>query len=196
MKRRTYRPVYPISESQRSPIVADGVFAMLIFVIAESMLFAGFISAFAIMKSGSILWPPPNQPRLPFEETALNTAALLASGVALYLGHRIFRKDPVRSKPYLIAAMLLAVFFVAAQGLEWLALIQQGLTLTSSSLGSFFYVIIGVHALHAIAAVCGLAYATVRLHRGWLPASVLGTVEVFWYFVVAVWPVLYLVVYF
>ena len=40
-----------------------------------------------------------------------------------------------------------------------------------------------------------LAYALLRLQRGWLASSQLGTVEVFWYFVVGIWPVIYLVMY-
>ena len=46
--------------------------------------------------------------------------------------------------------MLLGAFFVVFQGAEWLALIGQGLTLTSSALGSFFYLIVGSHGLHAV----------------------------------------------
>ena len=44
-----------------------------------------------IMKLRAVgsVWPPPNQPRLPFEETAVNTAALIASGIVLVIGHRI-----------------------------------------------------------------------------------------------------------
>jgi hypothetical protein len=40
-----------------------------------------------------------------------------------------------------------------------------------------------------------LAYAWVRLRRGWLASSQLATAEVLWYFVVGLWPLLYLVVY-
>jgi heme/copper-type cytochrome/quinol oxidase subunit 3 len=34
-----------------------------------------------------------------------------------------------------------------------------------------------------------------RLRRGWLASSQLATAEVFWYFVVGVWPLIWLVVY-
>jgi len=44
------------------------------------------------------------------------------------------------------AALVLGAFFVVGQGLEWLALLRHGLTLTSSQLGSFFYLIVGLHA--------------------------------------------------
>jgi cytochrome c oxidase subunit 3 len=57
-----------------------GLFGMAIFVISEIMFFAGMISAFLIVKAAATSWPPLDQPRLPVEETAINTLALLASG--------------------------------------------------------------------------------------------------------------------
>jgi heme/copper-type cytochrome/quinol oxidase subunit 3 len=92
-------------------------------------------------------------------------------------------------------SMLLGAFFVVFQGFEWVALIRQGLTLTSSTLGGFFYLIVGMHALHAVAALLVLVHTWSRMQRGWLASSQLAAAEVFWYFVVGVWPVLYAVVY-
>ena len=65
----------------------------------------------------------------------------------------------------------------------------------TSSLGSFFYLIIGTHALHAVCAIGLLVYAFLRLRKGCLSSELLATSEVLWYFVVGIWPVLYLVVY-
>jgi heme/copper-type cytochrome/quinol oxidase subunit 3 len=169
--------------------------AMLIFVFTEGMLFAGLISAFTIVRAAAPAWPPPGQPRLPIEETAVNTAALLASGALLFVARRVFRREPSRARWPLLLAVLLGLFFVVFQGVEWLALIRQGLTVTSSIRGSFFYLVVGLHALHALAALGVLAYAWLRLQRGWLAPGLLSAAEVFWYFVVGVWPVLYLRVY-
>ncbi len=184
-----------VAESRSEPLVANAVMGMLIFVIVEAMLFAGLISAFTIIRSSAMVWPPPNQPRLPIEETALNTAALLVSGVFLSLARRSFGRDRVRTQRSLLLSMLLGAFFVIFQGVEWVALIREGLTLSSSNFGSFFYLIVGMHALHAVAALGLLAYAWIRLTRGWLASSQLAAAEVFWYFVVGLWPILYLVVY-
>jgi cytochrome c oxidase subunit 3 len=184
-----------VAESRRQPLVPNAVMGMLIFVIAEAMLFAGLISAFTIIRSSALVWPPPGQPRLPLAETAFNTAALLASGALLGLTRRTFGRDPLGARRPLLAAMLLGGFFVVFQGTEWVALIRQGLTLTSSSLGSFFYLIVGLHALHALAALAVLVHTWRRLERGWLAQDQLAAAQVFWYFVVGLWPVLYGVVY-
>ena len=184
-----------VADSRREPIIPNGVLGMLIFVMTEIMLFAGLISAFTIVKSGAPVWPPPGQPRLPLEETAVNTGALLLSGVLLFVARRRYQRDPSRARAPLLGSMLLGLFFVVFQGAEWVALIEQGLTLTSSALGSFFYLIVGIHGLHAVAALLVLASAWVRIQRGWLAQRHLAAAEVFWYFVVGIWPVLYLVVY-
>ncbi|MGH0034560.1 MAG: cytochrome c oxidase subunit 3 [Myxococcota bacterium] len=195
MRSRALGPVRVVSASDRQPVVPNGVLGMLIFVVTESMLFAGLISAFTIIRASAIVWPPPDQPRLPLEQTALNTAALLGSGVLLYLARRRLSRDPQGARTMLLGAMLLGGFFVVMQGAEWVALISQGLTLTSSTLGGFFYLIVGIHGLHAVAALAVLAQAWWRMQRGWMGSAVLAPAEVFWYFVVAVWPVLYLRVY-
>jgi heme/copper-type cytochrome/quinol oxidase subunit 3 len=195
MATRMHPRIRVVADSRREPLVQSGVMGMLIFVVAESMLFAGLISAFTIIRSGAAVWPPPDQPRLPIEETALNTAALLLSGVLLYVARRRYQRDRESARTPLLASMLLGAFFVLFQGAEWIALVRQGLTLTSSSLGSFFYLIVGMHGLHAVAALLLLAHTWLRIQRGWLASSQLAAAEVFWYFVVGVWPILYAVVY-
>ena len=183
------------SESRTAQVVSNGVLGMLLFVIVELMVFAGFISAFTIIRASAMVWPPPDQPRLPFAATAFNTAALLASGYLLYQARRAFQRDREGAQRALLWSMLLGAFFVVFQGYEWVQLIGEGLTLTSSSLGSFFYMIVGLHGLHAIVALGLLVHTWNRLRSGWLVQSQLATAEVFWYFVVGLWPILYLVVY-
>jgi heme/copper-type cytochrome/quinol oxidase subunit 3 len=162
------------------------------------MFFAGFVSAFAVVESGSPpgAWPPPGQPRLPVTQTALNTLALLASGAALFMAGRRFRvARPGSAERWMAAAVGLGAFFVLAQGMEWVRLLKEGLTLTSSQLGSFFYVIVGTHALHAMVAIVFMALAWQAMRRGSLTRPRLGAVQLFWYFVVLVWPILYWQVY-
>jgi len=186
-----------ISADQGEPkVVSNGVLGMTLFILTEIMFFSGMISAFSIVKASSPLWPPPDQPRLPFEETAFNTLALFASGALLVLAQRRFATDRAAARGPLIASIALGTFFVAFQGYEWAQMLAQGLTLTSSTLGSFFYLIVGTHALHAIASLLLLVRVWRRHATGWLQPSQLATAAVFWYFVVGAWPIVYWQVYF
>lgn len=181
----------------RRKLVPDGVVGMLLFIFTETMFFAGLVSAHTIVRSqmAGEMWPPFGQPRLPFEETAINTAALLVSGVVLVLAWFAYRREPQAARIPLLLSIGLGAFFVYFQGQEWVALIAEGLTLTSSTYGSFFYLIVGAHGLHALGALIAMGWAWARLHEGRLTSSQLATVSAFWYFVVLVWPLLYWRVY-
>lgn len=184
------------SDSDRSQVISNGVLGMLLFVMSETVLFGGMISGFLIIQASAPIWPPPGQPRLPVEATAFNTVVLFLSAFALAVAHRhLKRMDRVDAGRALTWALALGSFFVLFQGYEWVQLIYEGLTLTSSTLGAFFYLIVGVHALHAVAALAMLFYVWLGLRAGWLMMSQLASAEVLWYFVVGIWPVIYGVVY-
>jgi len=189
-------PIRLVSEERGEPrVISNGVLGMLLFILTEIMLFAGMISAFSIVRASAPIWPPPDQPRLPIEETAINTVALFISGGLLFLAQKRFATDRKSARGPLLGAIALGTFFVLFQGWEWASMLAQGLTLTSSTLGAFFYLIVGTHALHAIVAIGLLLHAWRRLERGWLQPSQLATAGVFWYFVVGAWPMVYWRVY-
>ena len=175
--------------------VPDQVLGVMIFILTEIMLFAGFISAFAIARSSNDAWPPPNQPLLPVQETALNTLALLLSGAVLSYAGRRFASDPRAALRPMIVSMLLGAFFVVFQGVEWVSLLSDGLGLTTSTHASFFYVIVGAHALHALGGLGVLVALVAWLRAGTLTADGFWAARLFWYFVVLLWPVLYWQVY-
>jgi heme/copper-type cytochrome/quinol oxidase subunit 3 len=192
---------YPIDQhsapAPRRPLISNGVLGMLIFIFTEVMFFAGLISAHSIVKSqvAGQLWPPYGQPRLPVEETAFNTLALLVSGVVLVYAWFAFRRESDAARIPLLLSILLGTVFVGFQGVEWAALLSEGLTIQSSTYGGFFYLIVGAHALHAVGALAALVWAFYKLDRDALTGSQLATVSAFWYFVVLVWPILYVKVY-
>jgi cytochrome c oxidase subunit III len=177
--------------------LSNSVLGMLIFIAAEVMFFAALMSAHTIARSTAIggIWPPPGQPRLPVERTAFNTGILLLSGVLLWIGNRRIYTERQSALRYIAGAIAAGAAFVLLQGVEWVALLREGLTMTSSSHGAFFYLIVGAHALHAVAAIVALAWVYARMRRGTLAMSSFEATQAFWYFVVILWPVIYLRVY-
>jgi heme/copper-type cytochrome/quinol oxidase subunit 3 len=188
-----------VTVGRRREVVPSSVLGMLIFIGTEVMLFSGLISAFTITRAGvpPLAWALPSGLMLPAAETAFNSLALLASGVLMFLAHRQFRAaDTSKAARTLLAATLLGALFVLLQGREWWALLSQGVTMQASTLGAFFYLIVGTHALHAVAAIVGLGVAWARMGRGTLTPGFFFGAQTFWYFVVGIWPVIYLRVYF
>ena len=132
---------------------------------------------------------------MPVERTAINTAILLLSGMLLWIGGRRISHDRKSGLRYVAGAIAAGMAFVSLQGVEWVALLREGLTMTSSNHGAFFYLIVGTHALHAVVAIVALTWVYLRMRRGLLIPSAFTATQLFWYFVVIVWPVIYLRVY-
>jgi heme/copper-type cytochrome/quinol oxidase subunit 3 len=172
---------------------------MLFFLSAETMFFAGLISAFFVLRLSAAVWPPPLQPRLPVLVTGLNTLVLLASSVAMFAALRAVRRADGRALvERLAAAAALGVLFLAVQGYEWARLIHYGLTATSGAYGATFYTLIGIHAAHVLGALVWLA-VTMRLaaHGRYVDGRLSGlrACATYWHYVVGLWPILYVTVY-
>lgn len=183
---------------RRGRFAENSVIGMALFVFAEVMFFSGFISGFIITQRSALpgSWPPFDQPRLPAASTAFNTVALLASGVLLFFASRAYRRGALQpAQRWMAGSILLGALFVGLQGVEWARMLAQGLTLTSSPIGSYFYVIVGAHALHAVVALAYMAAVWFWLRTGRLTRSRFGAVQLFWYFVVLMWPLIYWKVY-
>ncbi len=181
---------------QRAPFDA-AVFGVVVFITTELMFFAGLLSAYNIAR-GRVpmsIWPPPDQPRLPIESTAVNSSFLLVSGVLIWLAVRSLRGRSSSALRLAVAGWLAGALFVGLQGREWVSLLAQGLTMQKSTHASFFYLIVGTHGLHAVGGLLALGWVVQRLMRGTATLSQLRAASVFWAFVVLIWPMIYVMVY-
>ncbi len=183
---------------RRDALLADSVFGMLIFVATEVMFFTALISAFVIIKAGAGVWEPPDGVRLPVLATAGNTLILFLSGALLLGAVRCFAREGHTGRGHVLLAWatLLGEFFVVLQGYEWLRLLHYGMTMTSGIFGACFFLLIGTHGLHAAAAVIAMMWLYVKARRNTLRLDQLQAMQIFWLFVVGIWPVLYALVYF
>ena len=157
-----------------------------------------FFTALCLSLRPALSWSPQLGVRLPVVATAANTALLLLSGVFLYQAGRRFATEGATPwvRTLLGAAALLGTCFVFFQGFEWMRLLAYGMTMTSGIFGACFFLLIGTHGLHAAAAAIAMVYLHRRLRRHELRPDHMQAMQVFWYFVVGIWPVLYGLVYF
>jgi heme/copper-type cytochrome/quinol oxidase subunit 3 len=173
--------------------------AVLVFMGAETMFFGALVSALLVLRLGMAAWPPPLEPRLPIAVTGLNTLVLLTSSVTLVAAGRArHRGEPARHVRWLRATAALGALFLLVQGYEWVRLIGYGLSLASGVYGTTFFALIGLHALHVLAALIWLLVTTALVARGWFGDGRSAPVQacaMFWHFVVGLWPVLYFTVY-
>jgi heme/copper-type cytochrome/quinol oxidase subunit 3 len=183
----------------RRPLLDNVRLAMLFLICGEVMFFGGLVSAFLVLRVSAAQWPPPLQPRLPVGVTGVNTLVLLASSVAMVAAIRALERHDSRAlvRRLLITGGLGAAFLLV-QGYEWIRLVSYGLTMGSGAYGTTFYTVIGTHAAHVVAAVVWVGVTVVLAVRDRFldgRAGALRACAIYWHFVVALWPILYVAVY-
>ena len=189
----------PPQEPEQRPLMENAQLAVLIFLGAEAMFFAALVAAYLVARVGAIAWHPPFQPRLPVEVTGVNTLFLLASSLAVVRARRAIRRgDQAGLVKGLGQTALLGTTFLLIQGYEWIRLVRFGLTASSGMYGTTFYTLIGIHGVHVLAAVIWLSVIFIRAtQQCYSQGSHLGVTicGMYWHFVVAVWPILFTLVY-
>jgi len=183
----------------RRPLLDNVKLAMLFVICGEVMFFGGLVSAFLVLRVTAAQWPPPLQPRLPIGVTGVNTLVLLASSVAMLGASRALeRGDPRALVRQLLLTAGLGAAFLLVQGYEWVRLVSFGLTVTSGAYGGTFYTVIGTHAAHVVAAVVWVGVTVLLAANGRFADGRTGPLRacaIYWHFVVALWPILYVMVY-
>ena len=190
-------PMPPVRPNR--PLGANAWLAVIMFLGAEAMFFAGLIGAFLVFRVGAAMWPPPFQPRLPVGVTGVNTVILLASAFTMHRALKAVRANDRRKLVRCLGVtVLLGTIFLIVQGYEWSQLLRFGLTVSSSVYGALFYTLIGCHGLHVFGALIWLLVVLWFARKGRYSRERLVGVEtcaMYWTFVVALWPVLYGLVY-
>jgi heme/copper-type cytochrome/quinol oxidase subunit 3 len=181
------------------PRLEPAIVATLFLISSEIMFFAGLVFAFWVLRLAVPFWPPPFQPRLPVAVTGANTLVLLASSAAMIAaGRALARSDRRALVHWLGLTAALGGAFLLVQGYEWVRLLGFGLTVSSGTYGATFYTLIGAHAAHVAVALVWLGVALGFATRGQFAdgrTAPLRACALYWHFVVALWPILYVSVY-
>ena len=171
---------------------------MLMLIGAETMFFAGLIGAYVVFRFGSRVWPSGHL-YLPVGITWVNTVFLLFSCYTMLRAMRCLKAGRQQSfVRWLAVTALLGSIFLGVQGSEWLNLVHDGLTISTGMYGATFYTLIGCHGLHVLVAVLWLCIVLFQARHGRFSQQNHIGVEIcsmYWYYVGAVWVVLFPLVY-
>ena len=176
-------------------LAPSSVIGMLIFVAAELLLFWTFVAAFSRAHPHAT-WALAGQPWPRVALSALSSACLVASGLTMFLAGRAFGSVPGRTRRRLLATLVLGSTFVLSQLVQWASVLHADSALSSRRQLAFFSLIVGAHLLHAIAGLVAIGLAYGQLQSSRLSEARLSAMQVYWYFVVGVWPILYARLYF
>jgi cytochrome c oxidase subunit 3/cytochrome o ubiquinol oxidase subunit 3 len=174
-----------------------GPVGILLFILAESSLFAVFVAAYVYYIGRSLTGPAPREV---LEFPTLMTVCLLSSSLTVHLaGRALANGATARFLRYWLATILLGAAFLAGTAREWYELITvHHLTIRTNLFGSTYYALVGLHASHVIAGmVMLLVVAAFGLTGRLRPdhAERADVISIYWHFVDVVWIVVVTVVY-
>ncbi|PWB70835.1 MAG: hypothetical protein C3F07_15835 [Anaerolineales bacterium] len=173
---------------------STGKLALLITLGTESVFFVTLLVAYAALRD-SVSWNIPHTlTRLTIP--LINTTVLFVSTLVARQSLVSIRTDGQTSlRNYLLTTVLLGLLFVAGQIYEFS---HAGLHISDPSFGGVFFTLMGFHALHVLGGVVFLGLNYLRASLGDFSASRHEAVELgvwFWYYVAAVWLVLFVALY-
>jgi cytochrome c oxidase subunit 3 len=173
------------------------MFGLIVFLIAESMIFFGLFSAFLIYRSVMPQWPPEGTPELELLLPGINTIILVSSSFVMHKGQSAIRNNDVSGlRLWFILTALMGAVFLGGQLYEYA---HTGFGLNDNVFTSCFYVLTGFHGLHVTA---GLLFILAVLWRSLKPSHYssekhfgVEASELYWHFVDVVWIILFILVY-
>jgi len=168
------------------------------FIGSECLFFATLISTYMVYKGKAIEGPHP-QDLFNIMLTTVSTTILLFSSLAMVLALSAVqtgRKNVAIA--WLSMVMLMGLAFIGIEAWEYLHFIHEGLTITSSTFGSSYYVLTGTHKVHVAVGVIWMGILAYQIARNRIPPEKAMQVEIaglYWHFVDVIWIVIFTLVY-
>jgi heme/copper-type cytochrome/quinol oxidase subunit 3 len=170
--------------------------ALLVTLGSETVFFGTMISAYLYLRASQPSWPFGHALLAQFGLPVINTLVLLVSAATAALAARSVRKDDRTGLlVWLQVTLVLGLAFIGLQAFEY---INSGMTPSDQAFGGVFFTLMGFHALHMVAGVVILALVLARAQGGDFSKRRHTAVDIgtwFWYYVVAVWVVIFSVLY-
>ena len=173
--------------------------AMWAFLGSECLFFGSMISTYLLYRNRVVDGPTPHEIYdIPY--TSVSSFVLLMSSLTMVLAlNAIQRRDQKALRMWLLATAFLGLCFIGGQIYEFTTFVDEGLTLSTSTFGSAFFVLTGFHGAHVtvgilmLLALYGLSLAgKLDDPNGARPVEFIG---LYWHFVDIVWIVIFTVVY-
>ena len=185
--------------SHDSLIIDNKKLIMWVFLGSDCMFFGTLISTHLIYRK---LYPESFEPTSLFslELTSFSTFILLMSSFLMALAVSAMHKGELKSfRNNVIGVVFFGLIFLGCQVYEFAHFVHEGLTLSTNTFGSTFYMMTGTHGVHVAIGVFWLVCMYFYSHTGKMDAHQSAVdVEVaglYWHFVDIVWIVIFTVVY-
>ena len=170
------------------------VTAIVVLVIVTAT-FGALIFVFIWRSQNAFLWKHLHIPSLLW----VTTPILLASSVLLERARRSLKSgDRPSFLRFLQWTTGLGFLFLIGQGAAWLQVMRSGVILEFDKHAWFIFLFSGMHALHILAGVGGLAYVLYRSHEAasgpryqMTTRALTNALAIFWHYLGFMWLVLF-----
>ncbi len=173
------------------------IFGIIVFLVAEAMIFMGLFIAYLTFRAVAPVWPPAGTPELELLLPGVNTIILISSSFIIHNADTAIKKDDVKGMRlwFAITAAMGAVF-LAGQLYEYFHL-EFGLK--TNLFASTFYVLTGFHGLHVFFGVILMLGVLWRSRKPGHYSSTshfgIEAAEIYWHFVDVIWIILFILLY-
>ena len=165
----------PAIKANRPNLVAVGT---IVWLSSELMFFAALFAMYFTTRAvqGPKVWLESTEMlNIPFAAT--NTTILVLSSVTCQYGVFAAERFQVRRsgaawqfnkwgmREWFALTFLMGAIFIAGQVYEYASLVKEGLSLSSNSYGSVFYMTTGFHGLHVTGGLIAFLIVLIRVFR-------------------------------
>jgi len=185
----------------RSPFaVGWPKFMMWIFLVSDTLTFAGLLAGYGAMRLTLGRWPVQLE-IFNIGLVSTMTFILICSSATMAVAVAAARRgDQPRVLRYLLLTVLGGLFFLGAQVYEWTHFIGEGARLFANPWGiplfsATFFIITGFHGGHVTAGVIYLLITAIRWARRSIEPESVEIAGLYWHFVDLVWVFIFTLLY-
>ena len=176
--------------------VSSKKLGMWLFLMSDTLTFTAFLIAYSYVRLASVDWPRPFGGASIFMASVM-TFCLLSSSLTMVMAVSAAKRQQMRQTfLWMLATIAGGVLFIILHTNEWLTLIHEGITPSSSLFGASFFTLTGLHMTHVTGGVIYLAIVAFGFKKGRFEAEDVEVSGLYWHFVDLVWmfifPMLYL----
>ncbi len=168
----------------------------IVVLATVTMTFGAMIAVFVVRSEATRFWGHLQIPHVLW----LSTAILIASSITLEQGRRRLLAHHDQTAFFRLTAVTagLGVLFLLGQLTAWVEVLHSGIVLAHNAHSWFIFLFSGLHGLHILLGLGGLAYLLVRTR---LPAggpkyqmktrAITNGVSIFWHYLDFLWLVMF-----
>jgi cytochrome c oxidase subunit 3 len=178
---------FKIVEEPKQPLSMNAKrFAMWLFLVSVSMLFAAFSSAY-IVRQAEGNWVDFALPSLFYYTSVI----IILSSISMQWAYFAAKRDELEKVRWLITiTTLLGVAFLVGQVIGWRQLTDGNIYLVGNPSGSFVYILTGLHGAHLLGGIVFLILVLISAFRYKIHSKSLLQLELcvtYWHFLGGLW---------